>query len=312
MSRLARLPAVWLHRHLQVMVASLGRLSHTPLSSFMTCMVIGIALALPTAMLTLLHNVQSLGGAWQGGIGYTLFLNREVSDAEGRALAERLRQWPEIAAVRYLDRDAARRDFEQLSGFREALEALGENPFPPVILASPTDAGLTPEAGEALRERLAAQAGVDIAQLDLQWVRRFQALVAIFERGVWAAGVLLGIAVLFVIGNTIRLEIGNHREEIEVTRLIGGTEGFIRRPFLYMGFWYGLVGGLIAGLLEELLILWLDAPVARLASLYGSDFRLHGMGLPALGLLLASGALLGWAGAWLAVGRHLRRIEPSA
>ncbi|RMG31803.1 MAG: ABC transporter permease [Gammaproteobacteria bacterium] len=305
-------PLAWLHHHLHTLLDTLGRLSHTPLPTLMTCAVVGVALALPTVMLTLVHNLQRLGGAWQAGVGYTLFLDPGLPDDKAARLAERLRHWPELAAVRFLDRAAARRDFERLSGFHDALEALDENPFPPVILVTPADPDPAPERGEALRRRLAALPGVDLAQFDLQWVRRFRALMAILERGVWAVGCLLGLAVLFVVGNTIRLEIGNRREEIEVTRLIGATEGFVRRPFLYMGFWYGVVGGLLAGLLEEVLILWLAPPVAHLARLYGSDFRLQGMGPAALLALLATGAVLGWGGAWLAVGRHLRRSDPLA
>jgi cell division transport system permease protein len=152
---------------------------------------------------------------------------------------------------------------------------------------------------------------VEMAQLDMQWVKRLYGLMDIGRRGVWVLASLLALAVLLVVGNTIRLAIQNRRDEIIITKLIGGTDTFIRRPFLYTGFWYGVLGGIIAFILVQASLGVLAGPVNNLAGLYSSTFRLDGMDLPTVGALLSSGMVLGLLGSWLAVGRHLRAIEPT-
>ncbi len=303
-------PRRYLLRHAQVALASLGRLVRNPASSLMTAAVIGIALALPAGLLTLLDNLQRLSTGWDGGATLSLFLRHEVDTDAARALAGRLQGWPEVAGVTLLTPEQALAEFRELSGFGDALDALPGNPLPAVLIVQPEDAHAGPEGAGALLERLQALPEVELAQLDLQWVRRFQALMEIGRRGVLVIGVLLALAVLLVIGNTIRLDIQNRHEEILVTKLVGGTDAFVRRPFLYGGLWYGLAGGLIALLLVEAAHLLLAGPVRRLAGLYHSNFSLSGLDLATAGLLLALGAGLGLAGSWLAVGRHLDAIEP--
>ena len=152
--------------------------------------------------------------------------------------------------------------------------------------------------------------GVAQAQFDLEWVRRLDAILRLAQRGVLILALLLGIAVLLVVGNTIRLAILSRRAEIEVIKLIGGTDAFIRRPFLYAGLFQGLFGGLLAWILVAASLALLAGPVRDLAGLYGSGFELAGLGLRAGAILLLGGAFLGWTGSRLAVGRHLRAIEP--
>ena len=151
---------------------------------------------------------------------------------------------------------------------------------------------------------------MELAQLDLQWVKRFNAIMEIVQRTIRVMAVLLGLAVLLIIGNTIRLEIQNRREEIEITKLIGATNGFIRRPFLYAGLWYGIFGALAGALLVELALLQLLDPVQRLAGLYQSGFSLEILTSAEFFYLLIAGSTLGLTGAWVAVGRHLSAIEP--
>ncbi|WJW75743.1 permease-like cell division protein FtsX [Thiohalobacter sp. IOR34] len=309
--RLAALdPRGYLRLHAQTLLASLGRLYRTPLSSLMTAAVIGIALALPTGLLSLLDNLQRLGSGWDGGASISLFLKAEISDAGADALARRLAAWPQIAAVDSLHRADALAEFRRLSGFGEALDSLGENPLPAVLVIRPAPAHSGATAAAALVEQLRGLAETDLVQLDLQWVKRFQALMEIGRRGILVVGGLLGLAVLLIVGNTIRLDIQNRREEIEVCKLIGGTDAFIRRPFLYSGLWYGLIGGLLAWLLVQFAFGLLGGPVQRLAGLYQSDFLLQPPGIAGSLALLLGGSLLGWLGAWLAVGRHLQAIEP--
>lgn len=301
----------WLLRHLQVALASLGRLVRAPLSSLMTSAVIGIALALPSGLHLLLDNTQTLSGSWEGAATISIYLKQESSREQVESLAARLRRQQGIAEVRLISRDQALTEFRRLSGFGEVLDTLGENPLPDVLVIEPDAAHSSPRTAGELLNRLRKADEVDFAQLDMQWVRRFHALTEIAGRAVLVLATLLGLAVLLVVVNTIRLEIQNRHTEIEITKLIGATDAFIRRPFLYSGIWYGLLGGIIAWLLVSLSLWLLDAPVARLAELYGSGFELAGLGFTRSMLLLGGSTLLGLGGSWIAVGRHLNRIEPS-
>lgn len=301
---------VWVLRHLQVALSSLGRLVRAPVSSLMTTAVIGIALALPTGLHLLLSNAQALSGNWDGAATVSLFIRQKTTDQQLNQLLERLRQRSSIAGVRLISREQALDEFRLLSGFAAALEALEENPLPAVIVVEPQPAHSTPLAAEALLAQLKQLPEVDFAQIDLQWVKRFHGITEIARRAVLLLVSLLGMAVLLIVINTIRLEIQNRHAEIEISKLIGATDAFIRRPFLYSGIWYGLCGGLVAWLLVALSLWLLDAPVARLAGLYNSSFDLQGMDFSTFSLLLGGSTLLGLAGSWVAVGRHLSAIEP--
>ncbi len=310
--RLAGLSSLsgWLLRHAQVSLASLGQLSRSPLPTVMTAAVLGIALALPAGLHLLLGNLQQLAGNLSGSASISLFLYQEVSDQRALELGEELRAWPQVNAVEVVERAQAMDEFRQLSGFGEALEALEENPLPAVLIVEPAPEHAEPVAAERLLASLRGLAEADIVQLDLQWVRRFAAFTEIARRGVLVLASMLALAVLLILGNTIRLEIQNRHAEIEISKLIGATDAFIRRPFLYLGLWYGLLGGVIAWLLVSLSLWALRGPVASLAGLYESSFRLPLLQFDLLAGLLGVSALLGLAGSWLAVGRHLRAVEP--
>jgi cell division transport system permease protein len=308
--KLPRFLHVYLVRHAQVSLNSLGRLYRTPFASLMTAAVIAIALALPSGLYLLTGNLQRLSTQWDGSANLSLFLHRSVTEKQARELASTLRKWPEIDSLQLVSPEQALAEFRELSGFGAALDALDENPLPAVLAVKPGRDHANADAAAVLLERLDQLPEVELAQLDLQWVRRFNAIVEIVRRSIWVMGALLGLAVLLIIGNTIRLEIQNRREEIEITKLIGATDGFIRRPFLYSGIWYGLAGALLAGVLIELAFVQLHAPVRQLAGLYQSGFILETLSFRETGVLLASGTLLGLIGAWLAVSRHLADIEP--
>lgn len=298
-------------RHFQTLFYALGQLSRRPFSTLMTVAVIGIALALPAGMHVMLKNVQTVLSGWDGAAQVSLFLHRETREPAAVSLAEKLRARPEVASVDYISAEQAMEEFRLLSGFGEALGALEENPLPPVLVVHPALNRQSPEALSELVEELGREGSVELAQLDMQWVKRLYGLMDIGRRGVWVLAGLLALAVLLVVGNTIRLAIQNRRDEIVITKLIGGTDTFIRRPFLYTGFWYGLLGGIIAFILVQTSMWLLATPVNNLAGLYNSSFRLDGMDLATFGALLGSGLLLGLFGSWLAVGRHLRAIEPT-
>ena len=297
----------WLRRHAQVLLGSLGQLTRTPIATALTLTVLGITLALPAGLFVAIDNLDRLSAGLSRGGQISLFLKRELSEAAAQKLGQSVRRIEGVAAVDYISREAALAEFRKYSGFGDALDALTGNPLPTVLVVHPT-ADSSAAAIEALRATLARQPGVELAELDLAWVKRLQAILALAERAVWLLAVLLAAAVLLIIGNTIRLAVLNRQTEIEVIQLVGGTPAFIRRPFLYTGLAQGLLGGLAAWLLVEIGLWWLSDPVAELASLYGSQWNLVGLGAGAGLTLLAVGAGLGWLGSRLAVGWHLRRL----
>ncbi len=305
-----RVNAYFTH-HLWVLVSSLGSLWRTPLATLMTAAVIGIALALPAGLHVLLQNVQQLSSGWEGTAQMSLFLKSGVSEKRIHSLADTLRGWEGVAEVRYISREQALAEFREQSGFGDALNSLDENPLPAVLVLFPTAEAAAPAQMELLLGKVQDLESVDLAQLDLEWVRRLSGIIEVGKRGVLLLGGLLALAILLVVGNTIRLTILSRRQEIIVTKLIGATNAFIRRPFLYTGFWYGLMGAVLAWLLVAILLGLLSDPVNRLSFLYNSEFSLGGLGLDTVVILLGSGIVLGLLGSWLAVGKHLQAIEPT-
>jgi len=301
----------WGINHLRTLIASLGVMTRQPAASFMTIAVIAIALALPAGMFVLLNNASHVSVGWDNSAQISVFLKADVSEKQARQLMGKLRIFDDVTAVSMINRKQALQEFKKISGFGGAVEALGDNPLPHVLTIQPVVDESRPDKIRHLLKQLNQQKQVELAQLDLQWVKRLFAMLDIAQRAIWVIASLLGIAVLLVVGNTIRLDIQNRREEIEVTKLIGGTNAFIRRPFLYTGLWYGIGGGLFAWLLTSLSINLLDNSVAHLASLYNSGFELRGLSFSEAINMIGFSCFLGLAGSWIAVGRHLSEIEPS-
>ncbi len=302
---------LYLQRHVQAMLYSLGRICRQPASSLMTIAVIGIALALPAGMYVALQNVQGISAGWESATQISLFLKKGVDENAAHALATELEKSAEVAKVSYVSPDKALDDFKRMSGFGDALDVLDENPLPAVLVVRPAVEKDGAAGVERLLDRLKQRPEVDIAQLDMEWVKRLFAIIQIGQRGVLVLAVLLALAVLLVVGNTIRLAINSRREEIEIKKLIGATDAFIRRPFLYFGLWFGLFGGLLAWLLVSSSLIALNDPVRKLAVLYDSSYKLAGPGVANGVVLMAISGLLGLLGAWLAVRRHLAEIEPT-
>ena len=302
--------AGWFARHVQVLFYTLGRLYRTPLSTFLSVMVIGIALALPAGLHVLVDNTRSISGSLEGAARISVFLQREITEKQRDALADLLQRRTDIAAVEVIPAEKALAEFREQSGFGEALDALEQNPLPAVLVLTPVNSDAPDAAIERLVAELQEMPETDIVQLDAQWLKRLNAILEIFNRGIFVIAGMFALAVIIIVGNTIRLDIQNRREEIIVTKLIGGTDAFIRRPFLYTGFWYGIGGGIMAWLLIAIALLIMEQPVARLSGLYGSGFTLQGLGFTGALVMLAAGALLGWMGSLIAVSRHLGEIEP--
>ena len=298
-------------RHAQVLVGSLGRLARQPLAAFMTMAVIGIALALPLLLDVFLQNARTASGNLSAAFDLSVYLDKKADSGRAQALAKQLRLRGDVAAVRVITADQALASFRGGSGFGKALDVLKDNPLPDTLVVTPTlDAG-TPQGTEKLRSAVSAMPDVQVVQLDTDWIKRLQGILEVARHVVMLTGVLLGLGVVLVVSNTIRLDILNRRPEIEVMKLVGASDGFTRRPFLYTGLWYGLGGGVLALLLVAFGTLLLEEPVARLAVLYGSSFRLEGLGAVSMLEVLAAAAALAWAGSWLAVRRHIRAIEPA-
>lgn len=300
----------WFSRHLQTLIGSLGRLVQQPVASLLTILVMGIALALPACLGVLVRNAQAVGGNWDRALDVSVYLKQSVDSTAAARVAERIKQRQDVKAVQLIKAEDALNEFREHSGFGEALQALTDNPLPNTLVVTPVDSGATPQALDKLNQELRALPEVDVVQLDTAWVHRYLAILAIVQRIVTMVGVLLAIGVVVIVGNTIRLDIQNRRDEIEVTKLVGGSNAFVRRPFLYSGVWYGLGGGLIAWIVVVVAVALLTGPVQRLAGLYGSRFQLAGLGIESGLVLLLSGAALGWLGSFFATNRHLRAIEP--
>lgn len=304
--------STWLARHAQALLASLGRLAREPLASALTLGVIALALALPAGLWVLVNNARVATGDLADSVDVTVYLKPEVSLEKARQLERNARQRRGVAAVTLVPAEKALAEFREYSGFGEALGALESNPLPHVLSVRPRAEAATAADIDALKTHFAAWPEVELVQVDTEWVRRLGAILELLRRALAVVAALLGLGVLAVVGNTIRLEINGRRAEIEVIKLVGGSNAFVRRPFLYEGLWYGLFGGLLALAVVAGATAVLASPVAELATLYGGGFGLAGLGLREAGILLGTGAVLGWTGAWVATSRHLSRIEPRA
>ena len=298
-------------RHAQTLVGSLGRIAAQPVAALMTMSVIAIAIALPLCLHVFLQNVNELSAGWSGVYDMSVYLDKSASLARGQAIAKELQSRGDVASVRVVSAAQALAEFKDYSGFGQALDALPDNPLPNTLIVTPAVGASTPQGTTALKQAIAGFAGVAAVQIDTDWVQRLNAIVELLRRVVLLAGALLGLGVMLIVGNTIRLDILNRRAEIEVTKLVGGSDGFVRRPFLYSGAWYGLGGGVLALLLVTCAVILVAGPAARLAALYGSAFQLRGLdALTAVEVVVGAG-LLGWAGSWLAASQHIRAINPS-
>jgi cell division transport system permease protein len=301
----------WLVRHLQTSIGSLGRLAQHKLATTLTILVIGIALALPACLHLLVTNAQTATGNWNRAVDLTVFLKRPTSAEEARRTAERIRQRRDVAEAQLILADEALKEFRRDSGFGEAIDALNENPLPHTIVVRPAPTYTNTANLQSLAADVRALPSVEAVQLDTAWVSRLNAILEAFQRGLLLAAVVLGLGVMVIVGNTIRLDIQNRRDEIEVTKLVGGSDAFVRRPFLYNGFWYGLGGAVTAWVITLIALAVLRDPIGRLAGLYGSTFQLGALGPKASAILLGVGIALGWLGSYIAATRHLRKIEPT-
>jgi cell division transport system permease protein len=275
----------------------------------MIILVIGVTLALPAAINVIVKNVQSVSSSWNNALDFSVYLKQSVSVAEAENLSQLIRQRADIESVELITAEQALAEFKQQSGFGAALDQLGENPLPHALVVRPgpgnTGASLT-----LLQEEIGNLPETELVQVDTEWVQRFHAILDIVRQAIAIGSALLGMAIVVIIGNTIRLDIENRREEIEVTKLIGADNAFVRRPFLWTGFWYGLLGGSFALLLVQYGLYLLKEPVARLAGLYQGNISVATLGAAESTAILGIAVFLGLLASWITAARHMRRIEP--
>jgi len=313
----------YLARHLQVLFATLGNMRRSPMSTFNTIMIVAITLLLPCLLYVLVKSAQSLNGNWQGRPQISIFLQKDLSTQEAQLIFEEIRLHPNIAAAEFITPSQALEEFRMLAtsndenkqdagstGFDAELAFLGNNPLPPSIVIMPNEVSTQSSALRELEQQLGKIDGIDSIRLDLEWTDRFNAMLNVGSRIALLLSTLLAIALILIVGNTIKLLIINRRPEIEITKLVGGTDTFVRRPFLYYGTLFGLFGAIITLILLLLASHLVNQPLTRLASLYQSNalvYQINGLEIVAI---LSIGSALGWLAARWSVAQHLRNIQP--
>ena len=297
--------------HRETLRASFVKMLHEPMQTVLTVMVIAIALALPASLYLTVDNVQQLGSNFESSAQITVFVNKGAKPEAIEGLEKKLNGMTGVNSVEYISAQQALLEFKALSGFGSALRYLEDNPLPAVFLVQPMMEGeVDLVQTQKIITDIKALPVVDDVQIDMAWLQRLHSLIEMGHKIVLALGITLGIGVLLVIGNTIRLAIESRRNEIIVVKLVGGTNAYVRRPFLYTGLLLGLFGALIASIMLFSCLMWISSSVENLASLYQSQYRLQGLGITGFLSLMLIGGVFGLGGAWIAVSRHLRDIEP--
>lgn len=301
--------SIWLARHASTATQSLGRLARQPFASLMIILVIAVTLALPAAINLVVKNAQSISGNWENALDFSVYLRTDLSVSDAETLAQLIGQRADVEIVELITAADALTEFKEQSGFGAALDQLTDNPLPHTLVVRPGP-GNTAASMILLQEEIGNLPETELVQVDTEWVQRFQAILDIIRQAIAIGSALLGFAIIVIIGNTIRLDIESRRDEIEVTKLIGASNAFVRRPFLWAGFWYGLLGGSLALVLVQYGFFLLRDPVSRLAGLYQSNVSMASLGLAESTVIIGIGVFLGLFSSWFTAARHMRQIEP--
>lgn len=299
----------WLHAHQQALMLVLKKLRAAPLAGIIMAGVIGVTLSLPAGLYMLIGNLGNLASGFETDPQLTLFLDLGASAQDARNIEQKLRAHADVRDFRFVARDQAWGNLKEKTGLGDVMAGLDKNPLPDAFVVHAKSGD--PAAAEALQKEFAALPHVEHAQLDATWIKKLYALLQLGNKAVLILSGLLGFALVAIIGSTIRLQILTQREEIEVSKLIGATDRFIRRPFLYAGTLQGLAGGIMAWLILYAALYVFNLSVEDLARLYASDFRLKPLGLQPSLILAAGSALLGWLGSYWAVSRYLAKLNPA-
>ena len=301
----------FISHHKATLRDSFSRALKEPLQTLMTSAVIAIALSLPAMLYLMVENVRQLENSFDTYAQVTVYVDKRANQRAISAAQDQLQAMPEIESVTFISAEQALKEFQALSGFGSALQYLETNPLPAVFVVEPKMAAqITIDQTNQLLEKINTLTIIDDVQIDMMWLQRLRNLTEIGRKIAIALAAILGLGVLLIIGNTIRLAIHSRRDEILIIKLVGGTDAYVRRPFLYAGMLMGMLGALMSALMLFIGWLWLSQSVATLSQLYNSQFQLLGPGFAGLIGLIGAGATLGTCGAWLAVGRHLKEIKP--
>jgi cell division transport system permease protein len=298
----------WLRGHWQCLADTVKKLAANPLNTLFNSLVIGVALALPAGGYVALDTLHELSGGFSGDAQLSVFLDTDVKSGELADLQDKVKKLDNVAALRLVSKDQALSRLKQSEGMADVVASLGFNPLPDAFVVTARDS--SEDALARLTAGIKALPKVARVQVDSAWVRRMDALLRLGRLAVITLAGLLAAALVAVTFNTIRLQILTQRDEIEVAKLIGATNAFVRRPFFYLGALQGMLGG-VAGCLIALAGIWLlNRPILEFAHLYGSDFQLHALPLMNAATIIGLAGALGWLGAWLSVSKHLWQIEP--
>lgn len=298
--------------HRQQGSAALKDMFRRPLGNFLTLAVLAFALTLPCTFYLMAKNITVVADSWQNPSQITLYLNNDVSDSDGQAFADTVKTWPEAESVQYISAAKGLEEFRQHGGFEKALSLFDskDNPLPAVVIVKPAPDWQGDVQARALADKLGKKPQVNEVRLDSDWLQR---LAAIQDLAVTLAVLMSGLmlfAVFLIVGNTLRLQVLSHKDEIQVMKMVGATDSYILRPYLYVGAWYGLIAAVIAWILTAIVTLLLDEAVAKLANLYGSNFRMIGLSWDESLIMVMLATFLGLLAARLSAGRHLKEIEP--
>ncbi len=294
------------HRH--ALLHGFRQLTKNPFASLLTIAVLSITLVLPTGLLVILGNAQQYTQVWQTGTNVSVYMQPQATNTQVSFTRQALQKVNNIKTINYVSPNEGLANFAKQSGLNDIIKTLGANPLPGLFSIKPNDQ--SPAAINILVSQLQALPNVDAVKLDMQWVKRLNAIITLLEHFTYGLVVLLGLSVLLIIGNTIRMAVQSYHHEIEVIKLVGGSNHFTRRPFLYSGAFYGLASGIFAAVILDFFLLWLQNPLNKLTALYGTHVNLEGLDFSQTCLLLLCGLALGYLGSWLVVDRHLKRINP--
>lgn len=301
----------WLRRHSYSFFSSLGVLLQHKVGTLMTVLVLGIAMFLPLGLYVTLANLGSMNLHQDEWNAVTVYFASGTDETEVRRVAGELEKSQQAEKVVIISPAEGMADFREASGFGESLDMLEDNPLPWVMQVSPQpgSAGQVEEDVAALSTYLQSIDSIEVTQFDYKWLQRLGRMLELGQAMVTVLMLLFGLAVVVVVANTIRLDVASRAEEIEILALVGAGNAFIRQPFLYMGLWYGLMGGVLAIVLLYLALAYLGGPLGLLLETYGTEFVIRGLGVGNTLWLLAGAGLLGWLGAWIAVQRYLRLLQ---
>ena len=301
----------WAQSHLNSCILSFKKMLKNSVGSFLTLVMLAAALSLPSGLYIYLQNLHGVTGNWNENIQISIFLDEDTSNHELENLAKEISKIQAVSHIKSLTKEQALKEFQRFTGYTEIIEDLKSNPLPPTIIIYPSSTSNSREEITLLQNKLGMLPKVNSVRVDTEWIQRLFVIVEIIEKTILIISVLLGVSVILIIGNTVRLEIQNQKEEIIVCKLIGASDAFIRRPFLYGGVWYGVLSGGFAWLIVSAAVWLLRPAVNRLGVLYQNEAVLQNISLTQGSIIVFLAAVLGFLGSRIAVAQHLKAIRPS-